>query len=663
MTSFDVRATARELDSLLEGALIDKIYQVGERELKVKLHVPGVGSHYLVWEPGMRVHLTWRPKPSPDQPTSVSQALRNILSGDRIERVTQLGFDRIIRFDLRSGRMVYVELLPKGALAVTDENNVIERAFPVRRFRNRTVVPGETYEPPEGPPDPYELDRDTFLELLLESDRDLVRTLAVDVGLGGLYAEEVLLRAGLYERRESHASEFEEDELEELYETLRDLLEQISEGDLRPTLYKTAERDYVDVTPVPLERYSGDLDTEERDTFQRALDEYYVAKFLAEKEREVREEWEREKRRLERTIERQRSSIDRLRTKAEKLRERANALYLNYNLVDGILNELRKAERKGYSLEEIRRKVQKAKGSGIEEVERIVDIDVENRRVILKLPGENGEVTVPVPIDSDVHSTASEFFDRAKELERKAERAQEVLRKQERELERLLEEGPPEVELKELTVELTKRRKKDWYERFRWFISSDGFVVIGGSDAHTNEIILRRYLEECDILVHAHVHGAPHVVIKTEGKEVPETTLREAAIFAASYSRAWRWGLKAADVYWVTADQVDKSAEAPHGGAIIRGKRNWFRRVELKVAIGIQEVEGGYRVMGGPVSAVEKHCLTYGVLEPGNERKSDVARNLFELFKDKVEDLRRYLTVDDVMRAMPPGNARLLETV
>ncbi|WP_456435877.1 ribosome rescue protein RqcH [Methanopyrus sp.] len=661
MTSFDVRATARELDSLLEGALIDKVYQVGERELKVKLHIPGVGSHYLVLEPGTRVHLTWRPKPSPDQPTPVSQALRSTLSGDRIERITQLGFDRILRFDLRSGRRIYIELLPKGTLAVTDENDSIERAFPTRRFRNRAVVPGETYKPPESPPDPYELGRDTFLELLLESDRDIVRTLAVDVGLGGLYAEEVLLRVGLYERRESHASEFEE-ELEEIYETLRDLLEQISEGDLRPTLYRTTERDYVDVTPVPLERYSEELEIEEQDTFQRALDDYYVTKLLAEKEREVREKWEREKRRLERTIERQRSSIEQLCTKAEKLRERANALYLNYNLVDGILSELRKAEREGYSLEEIKRMIQEAKGSGIEEVEKITDIDVENRRVILRLPGENSEVTVPVPIDSDVHSTASKLFDHAKELERKAERAREVLREQERELEKLLEEGPPEVKLEELTVELTKRRKKDWYERFRWFISSDGFVVIGGSDAHTNEIILRRYLEDHDILVHAHVHGAPHVVIKTKGKEVPETTLREAAIFAASYSRAWRWGLKAADVYWVTADQVDKSAEAPHGGAIIRGKRNWFRRTELKVAIGVQEVESGYRVMGGPVSAVKRHCLTYGVLEPGNERKSDVARRLFEMFKNGVENLRRYLTVDDVMRAMPPGNARLLET-
>ncbi len=662
MTSFDVRATARELDSFLEGALIDKVYQVDEGELKIKIHVPGLGSHYLAVEPGRRVHLTWRPKPSPERPSTVSQALRKVLSGDRIESVSQVGFDRILRFDLRSGNRLYVELLPKGTLAVVNEDGVIEQAFPTRRFRDRAVVPGEEYKTPESPPNPYELDEDAFMELLLESERDVVRTLAVEVGLGGLYAEEVLLRAGLFEDREKHASEFEEEDLRELYETLRDLLEQISEGDLRPTLYKV-EGGYADATPIPLERYrEKGVELVEKETFQRALDEYYVREFLAREEEKAREEWERERKRLERTIERQRESVKQLEAKARRLRERANALYMNYQLVDGILRELRRAEEKGYSLEEIKRRIMEAKGSGIEEVERIVDVDVDNRRVILKLEGEDGEVTVPVPLDEDVHSVASEMFDRAKELERKAERAREVLEEKERELERLLEEGPPEVKLEELTVQLTKRRKKAWYERFRWFISSDGFVVIGGSDAHTNELILRRYLEDRDILVHAHVHGAPHVVIKTEGKEVPERTLEEAAVFAASYSRAWRWGLKAADVYWVPAEQVDKSAEAPHGGAIIRGERNWFRRVELEVAVGIQEVEGGYRVMGGPVSAVKEHCLTYGVLVPGEEKKSSVAKRLFEAFKEEVENLRRYVTVDDIMRAMPPGKARLVKT-
>ncbi len=667
MTAFDVRATARELSALLEGARFDKVYRVGKRELKVKVHVPELGTHFLVIEPGRRVHVTWRPKPSPKVPDPTAQALRNVLTGDVIESVEQLGFDRILTFSLRSGRKLYVEIIPAGCLAVVDEEGVIEQAFPSKRFRDRAVVPGETYRTPPSPPNPYSLDEDAFLDVLRSSDRDLVRALAVDVGLGGLYAEETLLRAGLEGLKHEDPKEVPEEDLLELYETLRDLLEQVSEGELHPTLYRT-EGGYVDVTPIPLERYLREgLEPETEDSFQKALDRYYVEKFLHEKREEARRKWEEDLKKVERTLERQRQTVESYRKRAENLRRRANALYLNYDLVERVLEDVRRLEKAGHDLEEIKERLHRAKAEGVEDpiLERIVDVDPRERRILLRLDdGEGGEVTVPVPIDANVHSAASELFDRAKELERKAERAEEVMREKERELEELKAEGPPEVELEEVTTEVTARRRKDWYERFRWFISTDGFVVIGGYDARTNEVILRRYLEEHDILVHAHVHGAPHVVIKTEGREVPESTIREAAKFAASYSRAWRWGLKAADVYWVTADQVDKSAEAPRGGAIIRGKRNWIRGVELEAAVGVQDLgEGGpYRVMGGPPEAVREHCVEWVVLEPGGGKKSEVAKEAFEAFKEALPGLRKWVTVDDVMRAMPPGRCRLIES-
>ncbi|NPB02650.1 MAG: fibronectin-binding domain-containing protein [Methanopyri archaeon] len=667
MTAFDVRATARELNALLEGARFDKVYRVGKRELKIKVHVPEVGTHFLAVEPGKRVHVTWRPKPSPKVPDPTAQALRNVLTGDVIESVEQLGFDRILAFSLRSNRKLYIEIIPGGCLAVVDEDGTIEQAFPAKRFRDRAVVPGERYETPPSPPDPYELDEDSFLDVLRDSDRDLVRALAVDVGLGGLYAEETLLRAGLEDVKHEHPSDVPEENLRELYETLRDLLDQVSEGELTPTLYSTDEG-YVDVTPVPLERYLREgLDTETEDTFQRALDRYYVSKFLHEKREEARKEWEERKRKVERTLEKQKETVKAYRRRAEDLRRRANALYLNYDLVERVLNDLRKLEEEGHSLEEIKRRLHEVKSSGVNDpvLSRIVDVDPRERRVLLRLDdGEGGEVTVPVPVDSNVHAAASELFDKAKELERKAERAEEVMKEKESELRKLEEEGPPEVELEKITTEVTAKRRKDWYERFRWFISTDGFVVIGGYDARTNEIILRRYLEEHDILVHAHVHGAPHVVIKTEGREVPETTIEEAATFAAAYSRAWRWGLKAVDVYWVTADQVDKSAEAPRGGAIIRGKRNWLRGVELEAAVGVEDLgeNGPYRVMGGPPRAVKKRCEEWAVLEPGEGKKSDVAKEVFEGFKKRLPGLRKWITVDDVVRAMPPGRCRIVES-
>ena len=63
-----------------------------------------------------------------------------------------------------------------------------------------------------------------------------------------------------------------------------------------------------------------------------------------------------------------------------------------------------------------------------------------------------------------------------------------------------------------------RRRKPKWYERFRWFYSSDGFLVLGGRDAETNEEIYAKYLERRDLALHTDAPGAPLTVIKTEGR-------------------------------------------------------------------------------------------------------------------------------------------------
>ena len=57
-------------------------------------------------------------------------------------------------------------------------------------------------------------------------------------------------------------------------------------------------------------------------------------------------------------------------------------------------------------------------------------------------------------------------------------------------------------------------RKQMWFEKFTWFISTDGYLVLAGKDASQNETLYRRYLRKGDVYVHADLHGAPSVVIK-----------------------------------------------------------------------------------------------------------------------------------------------------
>ena len=71
---------------------------------------------------------------------------------------------------------------------------------------------------------------------------------------------------------------------------------------------------------------------------------------------------------------------------------------------------------------------------------------------------------------------------------------------------------------------LAKRKveteNKEWYEKFRWFTSSDGFLVVAGKDTVSNEVLVKKYATQEDAVFHAEISGAPFVVVKAEGRTI-----------------------------------------------------------------------------------------------------------------------------------------------
>ncbi|XXH05914.1 hypothetical protein Hte_012356 [Hypoxylon texense] len=137
-------------------------------------------------------------------------------------------------------------------------------------------------------------------------------------------------------------------------------------------------------------------------------------------------------------------------------------------------------------------------------------------------------------------------------------------------------------------------RKQLWFEKFIWFISSDGYLVLGGKDAQQNEVLYRRYLKKGDVYVHADLHGAPSVIIKnspsTPDAPIPPSTLSQAGSLAVCASSAWdsKAGMGA---WWVNADQVSKSAPTGEflgtGSFMVRGKKNFLPPAQLLLGLGL----------------------------------------------------------------------------
>jgi predicted ribosome quality control (RQC) complex YloA/Tae2 family protein len=239
-------------------------------------------------------------------------------------------------------------------------------------------------------------------------------------------------------------------------------------------------------------------------------------------------------------------------------------------------------------------------------------------------------------------------------LTEKAAGAREAVLRTEGELNELVLRDVPKAAARVMR----KRRKVKWFERFRWFISSDGVLVIAGRDTATNQEVVEKHMQPGDRYLHADIFGAPHVVVKAADKEISEITLREAAEFAAMNSRAWRESLGSLKVFWASPEQVSKKAPSgeylPRGSYIIRGKRN-FLKVQMDAAVGIVNLDDEKVVICGPPSAVKHHSKIVVPVVPGPIKKSDLAKKVQTRLKAGGEEV----SLDELMRALPPGKGQI----
>jgi len=280
-----------------------------------------------------------------------------------------------------------------------------------------------------------------------------------------------------------------------------------------------------------------------------------------------------------------------------------------------------------------------------------------------------------IPFESRLPRISSLLFDRAKELERGCQ----SIRIAKSKLVEQMEDLRRRADLLQKKVAVKPQVEKEWFERYRWFIGSEGLLCIGGRDASSNSAIIRKHLTDQDLVFHAEVHGSPFFVIKnvpSNDAEQLKTSLLEAAQATVSFSRAWKDGLSVADAYWVIPDQVKKGAPTgqflPKGSFVIQGKRNFVKGVEIRLALGVIILEKKYALMCGPQEAVKKKSIAYCVLLPGGNDPTNVAKkfkqelvrvcsDISEEFKELLEYLKS-ISIDEIVKTVPHGQSKILIT-
>ena len=654
MSNVDIFTITNELNNLLSGARVDKSFQPTKDIVVMRFHVPGTGRVDLVMQCGSRIHTSQYPLENPTTPPTFPMLLRKRVKGAHVESIKQHDFDRVVEIKVKKDKYytIIVELFDKGnIILLDDENNII---LPLKRkhWSNRNISSKKKYLfPEERGINPIAASEEDFKTLFKDTESDVVRTLARN-GLGSLYAEEIIERANDFVEIDKNTpnSEITEEQLSGLYAGFKNLFDNLNDETIKAQIVKKNGRE--DVVALDLFKYD-DYEKTYYETFNEACDEFYSKKVNTDIKNVQETAWNKKVNKFEKRLRLQQETLDNFTHTIEDSQHKGEIIYSNYTSIENIITVVNQARSKDYSFKEIGKTLKKAKKDGMDEAQIFESID---KLGVLTLNIDNTSFNIDSKLT--IPENAEKYYEKAKKAKRKTKGALIAIENTKKQLEDI--KAKKDVAMERVSVP-KKRVKKNlkWYEKLRWFVSSDNVLVIGGRDANSNENVVKKYLDDNDIYLHADIHGASSTAIKLNGAKLNDNILKESGEFAASFSSAWSLGFTSQDVFWVHPDQVTKTPESGEflakGSFVIRGHRNYIRGARVKLAIGIVDYEGK-RIMAGPIEALEAHCDNYVVIKPGYTKKEAIAKKIISKINED-----NLLTLDDIIRVLPSGKCDIDE--
>lgn len=636
MTNFDLNAVLSELSHRITKSELKNIFEVNNIFF-FRFRSPEFGRQTVVIEPGRRLHPTKFKRDFPPSPSGLCKAFRIHIKNKWLKRVYQYDFDRVVVFEFEAQGEIYtliVELFGRGNVILVSPQKKILVAEHYKKMRDRDIHPGVSFEfPPSRGRNFMEADLDWVKkELSTASGRGLLRTLSWTLNIGKDYARELCLRAGV--EPSLKVDDLDNSIINTLLEDgVKDLRKLIAQEAFDPRVYFDPDSgELEDITPFPLLIYSS-LKGEKRESISEALDDYFTS---IETDKASDEEVSAEEQKINQLKEvkrKQEEHLESLRETVAEAKEKADLLYLHLQELDELLETITKARRNNVEWPEIKEKLAEAKEKGMRGARFLEKINEHQKSILIEIDDQR----FSLDFLQSVTDNATRLYERSKKAESKIPGAKNQIAKLEERIHRL-EEGLEELVEKEPIM--IEKRDRQWYEKFHWFKSSDDFLVLAGKNLRSNEMLVKRYMEKDDLFLHAEIHGAAAVVIKSEGKKIPQSTIDEAAVFSVSYSRAWKDLVSTADTYWVSSDQVSFSPPSGEylakGSFIIEGEKHEIRNVPLEIAVApVIEDKWAY-VVAGPYSAIESSATadTSRIIRviPGDIPKSRVAKKIVAEF-------------------------------
>jgi len=622
----------KEIGNKTQGCYVSNIYGINRNSLLFKLRHPDRPDTMLMIS-SMGMWITDK-KIDPIEPNKLLRRLRSDLLRSKLEKIEQIGTERIayITFSNFDNRFILiVEFFAEGNMLLCNYNKKILALLHSIDVRHRQLRIGLEYTPPpQDGIDVINLKKEDFKKILLTTT-SIGKIIGRGLGLPKKYVEEIIRLSSI--NRTKPSDELSYDEVEALFDVINTTISSVVDGKHDPTIINEDEES--DVFPI---RFS-DYNTKAREvpSFNEGLDIIFTEQILQKGKSLYSKEAEKTIEELQNRLDEQKKAITTVQEKSKRIASVANALFSiqsegSLKITDPSVTEILKK----HNSELIKEK-------GIP---------------MLKMD----DVQVKIDLDSTLPSTASKLFDESKKQKGAITSIEKLIKKTEDKLEKTIEKG----EIARGSLGFTDIRKKDWYERYRWFFTSDGILAVGGRDSSSNSALIRKHMEKDDKIFHAEINGSPFFILKDRSEVLMPLSIDETAHATVCFSRAWQASAYGLNSFWVMPDQVKKSAPTGQsmgkGSFMIYGTRNFIKVSSLKLAIGIIKADESFLLVCGPPEPIKKQCVCYAVIEPGGSVISDVAKQIRAEFHKTDENFRKLFTIDDFVRALPTGSSKVTET-
>ncbi|MGB9779220.1 Rqc2 family fibronectin-binding protein [Caldanaerobacter sp.] len=522
-----LHAIVKELKKEIEGGRIEKIYQPEKEDLIFTIRSKSKNYKLLLSANANypRIHLTKEDKENPLEPPMFCMLLRKHLQNGRIVEIKQLEFDRIVEVDIDTkdelqgqtiktlvieimGRHSNVILVDKVSQTILDS---IKRVYP-DMSRLREVLPGKkyTYPPLQQKLSLKDLTYESFKEALLHQKTKKIEKALVEIlqGFSTTLSSEVSFQCGI---SDSFVETLGEEKIEQIYQKVRDIYEKVYNLEVKPCVAFLEDK-VADFSCIELTQYKKRLIF---DTVNEAADKFFFEKI--------------------KSVNFQMKSSD-LKKIVQNILEK---LYVKLNKLQEELTEADKAE------------IYKLYGELLTVNLHSIEKGIEKFKTINYYTGE--EIEIPLEKRLSPSQNAQMYYKKYNKLKNALKTIKEQISETLEEINYLegqlinIENSTTLEELEEIKNELIeegyihkqqKKKATSSTSQPLHVVSSEGFDIYVGKNNRQNDYLTLKLANPNDIWLHTKDIPGAHVVIKTNNREVPESTLVEAAKLAAKYSKA-----------------------------------------------------------------------------------------------------------------------------